>query len=1103
MTRTTLILRSLTFYWRTHLGVLLGAVLTAGLLVGALVVGDSVRFSLKQMAVARLGKTELALTAPERFFRTALADAVAGNLKATVAPVLLWRGTVSAPDKDQRANEVQVLGVEDRFWQIGAAGNPLAGAAEDEVALNTRLASRLGVQAGDRIVIRMEQPSFVSRDAPLSGKADVSVVLRAKVRAVAGDREFGRFGLAANQVPPLTVYVPLPVLQAKMKRVGQANTLLVAGNADAVAANAAVKRHWTLADAGLEFKELPAGQGTELRTDGVFLSPAVVASARTLATNSVTVLAYFVNELRFGEKMVPYSFVTAVGSELPDNEITINSWLAEDLGVQVGEELTLKYFVVGERRELREDTAKFRVRAVTPLVNDASWMPAYPGLVDAQNCRDWEPGIPIDNSKIRPKDEAYWKEYKGTPKAFVNLAVGQKLWNNRFGNVTAIRFAGVEPVAAGRPLPQELLPQQLLAKLDPAALGLFFVPVRAQALAASGQAMDFGELFIGFSFFLIIAALLLMALLFVFNLEQRNTEVGLLRAIGFSPSLVRRVLLTEGLLLAVVGTGLGVLAGTVYTKLTLRGLSTIWSGAIGAAELVYHAETATLVLGAVSSLVVALVAMWLVVRGQGRQAPSALLAGAAGVAAALRAAGSSVTKNDRRFTEAPLHRRGLWTGIAFFLIALGSLAAALGKGQTPEAAEYFFMAGMSLLIAGIGFSQRLLVGMTRTHKLARSMGAVGLRNASRRRGRSLATISVLASGVFLVVAVNAFRRDPQQGAWTRASGTGGFALWSQSALPVYEDLNAKAGRESYNLPADAMRDVSIVPLRMRDGDDASCLNLNRAQTPRIWGVVPGELAQRQAFTFASGPGWAALDQHEADGAIPAIGDQQTVTWALGKKLGDVLTLTDDFGRECRLRIVAVTANSILQGGLLISEQNFVQRFPSSSGYRCFLVDAPRERLEAAREALARGLEDKGLELVPAWKRLAEFLAVENTYLAIFQVLGGLGLLLGSFGLALVVLRNVLERRGELALLRAVGFGKPALHQLVLSEHWLLILLGLVCGVVAAVLAVLPAWGAPGAEVPVSGMLVTILALAVGGMVWCWLAALAALRGELLAGLRNE
>jgi len=53
--------------------------------------------------------------------------------------------------------------------------------------------------------------------------------------------------------------------------------------------------------------------------------------------------------------------------------------------------------------------------------------------------------------------------------------------------------------------------------------------------------------------------------------------------------------------------------------------------------------------------------------------------------------------------------------------------------------------------------------------------------------------------------------------------------------------------------------------------------------------------------------------------------------------------------------------------------------------------------------------------------------VQNTYLNTFQVLGALGLLLGSAGLGVVVLRNVLERRAELAAMLATadsGDGKP-------------------------------------------------------------------------------
>jgi len=1091
MTRSRLILRSLAFYWRTHLGVLAGTILTAAILTGALVVGDSVRHSLTQMAVARLGKTELALVSPERFFRTALADEVQSNLNTTVAPMLLWRGTVTQPDTRARANDVQVVGVEKRFWQLGATRSLLGAAESDEVVINERLANRLGIERGATVVIRMEQPSFVSRDAPLSGKADVSVVLRAKVLDIAGSADFGQFGLAANQVPPLTVFVPLPVLQEKVKRVGQVNALLAGPGASANAADAELHRHWTLADAGVEFRALRTGQGAELRTDRVFLEPAVVKPARALATNSFDVLTYFVNELKLGDRRTPYSVITAVAPrdtgflppDLGADEIVINSWLAEDLGAKPGDELAVRYFVMGDRRELREQSAKFRVRAIVPLtgaVADPSWMPPYPGLADAENCRDWEPGIPIDNTKIRPKDEAYWNKYRGAPKGFVTLAAGQQLWHNRFGDVTSIRYPGAETNA----LAAALRPQ-----LDPAALGLFFLPVKARALAASNQAMDFGQLFIGFSFFLIIAALLLTAMLFVFNIEQRSEQVGLLRAIGFGPKLVRRLLLAEGLALVIAGTLVGMFAGTVYTKLTLHGLATVWKGAVGTMAFTYYASPATLAAGGVSSLFVALLAMWLVVRNQGKQAASALLSGSGAAALVSSAAG--------RWRA----RIGLWLGIFFLVAGVGMLFAA-GKQQGPAAAETFFSAGLCLLIAGIGFSQRLLVGLALTNKLAHNVGAVGLRNAARRRGRSLTTISVLASGVFLVVAVNAFHRDPQQGAWDRASGTGGFAFWASSSLPVYEDLNGRAGREAYNLSADKMQGVAVVPMRLREGDEASCLNLNRAQQPQIWGVNPEELKTRGAFNFAEGS-WAALFQAQTDGAIPAIGDQQTVQWALGLKVGDTITYTDDDGQPAKLRLVAVVSSSILQGGLLIAERDFVRHFPASSGYRAFLIDAPPDRAEAVQQTLARALEDKGLELVPTWQRLADFLAVENTYLAIFQVLGGLGLVLGSVGLGIVVLRNVLERRGELALLQAVGFQKGALRHLVLSEHWLLIVLGLVTGIVTAVLAVLPAWRAPGVQVPVGWLALTLGALAVGGLLWSWLAAFAAVRGSLLGGLRNE
>jgi putative ABC transport system permease protein len=220
-------------------------------------------------------------------------------------------------------------------------------------------------------------------------------------------------------------------------------------------------------------------------------------------------------------------------------------------------------------------------------------------------------------------------------------------------------------------------------------------------------------------------------------------------------------------------------------------------------------------------------------------------------------------------------------------------------------------------------------------------------------------------------------------------------------------------------------------------------------------------------------------------------------------VGDTLDYTDEQGRTFKLRLVGAVANSILQGSLIIDEAEFVKKFPSASGYQMFLIDAPSNTVTQASATLSRALQDAGLELTPAVQRLNEFNAVQNTYLGTFQVLGGLGLLLGSAGLGVVVLRNLLERRGELGLLLAVGFRRRALQRLVLSEHGALLGLGLGIGLAAAVVAVLPALLSPEVELPYASLALTLGAVLLNGAVWTWLATRYALRGNLLEALRNE
>ena len=1099
--------KSLGFYWRTNLGVLLAVMTSTAILTGALVVGDSVRHSLAMMLTARLGRTQLALVADNRFFSAGLADKLAQELNTIVAPVLHLRGIVANSDGTKRANKIEVLGVDDRFFSVGAGRNPFGDDFSEGIVLNEPLAARLAVAAGDEVVLRIAQPSLMSRDIPITPDSDLSIAFRFVVKEIAGGAEFGSFSLKANQIPSLNAYVPMQWLQEKLDRTAQANILLVAGDTKesitVERANEAIRKCWQLADAGLELRRLEQQEVLELRSRRIFIDESLAKAAINAADNAVGILTYFVNELRSGDRTTPYSMVTAMGHsqspngiiplDMQDDEILINQWLAEDLGAKKGDSVELTYFVISPMRKLIEQTRRFHIRQILSmegLAVDPELMPDFPGLADADNCRDWDTGIPIDLDKIRKVDEDYWDKFRGTPKAFVTLKAGQAMWANRYGNLTAVRYSL-------RGESKENIAGKILGVVEPASVGLYFQPVRARGIKAGDEATDFGQLFLGLSTFLIAAALVLMGLLFVFGVENRSEQVGMLLAVGFGPKLVRRLLLIEGSLLALLGAISGTAAGLLYTRAMIYGLATVWRAAVSGSTIYFRAKTSTLFVGASAGVVICLIAIWLTLRKQVSRPARELLVG---------------DLKWQFFTTAKVSKRwfGLWVAVIAAVAAV-VLLILMAAAEGTAAAGAFFAAGALLLIAGLGLTQFLLRMLTGSwRKPMTSLAGLGLRNATRRCGRSLAVVGLLACGIFLVVAVGANRQNPLADAHRRDSGTGGFAIFGESAIAVLHDLNTRTGRQSMGLGDSRLEDFKVVQLRVHEGDDASCLNLNRAQTPSLLGVQPEQLKLRGSFTFTDtiqGPtnqdAWDLLNVDHGEDVVPAIGDYATIVWALGKSVGETIEYTDEKGRTFQLRIVGMLKNSILQGSLLIAEDEFVRCFPSEDGYRMFLVDASAEKADKVIGILSAGLTDFGLALTPAPARLAQFNAVENTYLSIFQLLGGLGLILGSLGLGLVVLRNVLDRRGELAMLRAVGFDKVALKRMVFYEHGALCLCGLACGVIAALVAVGPALSSPAAQVPYLSLAMIILAIGISGVVWIWMATAFALSGRLLEALRNE
>lgn len=1083
LTYAGLAFRSLRHYRRVNLAVILGVAIGAAVLTGALIVGDSVRGSLRTLTLQRLGNISHALVT-DRFFREDLASHLAERLQAEVAPTLLTRGTVESSE-GARASNVQVQGVDERFWQLfGSEIQP----QRRRAWISSSLAREIGAAEGDSIIVRLQADSLIPAESVLGRKSDTVRTVRTTVAGVLPDDGPGRFGLAPSQQEPFNVFMPLADAQRIIGQVGRANALLAASEGLAPQTLAeSLRATLTLDDYALSLDTLSDGL-VALATERVVLEQATAeaaqAAADTLGIPTTEVLTYLANEIRIGDAAIPYSTVSALSG--PDDlaaasssapAIALNAWAANDLGAKSGDPVHLSYFTPTLDAGLATSEQEFTLIATLPMSGpaiDRDLAPEFEGMSNADRMGDWDPPFPVDLRKIRDQDEDYWDQYRTAPKAFIPLAVAKDLWTSRFGQLTSIRFALAE--ATGKPA----LESALLSALDPAAHGLRFEPVREKGLAASQGATDFSGLFIGFSFFLILAASLLVALLFRLSVEQRAPEAGLMAASGHTYKAMRGILLREGTLLAGLGVVLGLPLAAAYAAVMIYGLNNWWSAAIGGSFLRFHAAPTSFVTGALVAFVLMIVSIWFGLRQLRKSSPRALLAG--------------TLEEDR--AGATGGNRTKWIAAAAIVTALG-LAAAAAAGAIPALAA-FGGVGFLLLIGLLAAFRVYYLGGRTPVSGALSLGALARRNGARYPTRSALAVALVAFAAFLIVAVSSNRHDLSRTEPAFDSGDGGFRFVAQSSAAIFP-----AQLEETNLdPASG-----LYPFRVKSGEDASCLNLYQPTEPTFLGAPP-ELIARGGFAFAASLAessaeianpWQLLESRR-DGAIPVFGDQNSVMWILHKQLGDTLEITDDRGQTQTLVIAGVLTRSLFQSELVMSAEHFRELFPDRGGYRYFLRESDDE---GAGAELEQAFADSGMDATTTAGKLAGFLAVENTYLSTFQTLGGLGLLLGTLGLAIVMLRSVLDRRAELALLRAVGLPGESLSQLVLAENAFLLIAGIVIGAATALIAVGPHLLSTQADTPWVSLLLLLGAVLITGLVAGAWAARASSRGPVVAALRRD
>jgi len=394
--------------------------------------------------------------------------------------------------------------------------------------------------------------------------------------------------------------------------------------------------------------------------------------------------------------------------------------------------------------------------------------------------------------------------------------------------------------------------------------------------------------------------------------------------------------------------------------------------------------------------------------------------------------------------------------LMFFLfgVSIGIIVLQALKSSAIEP-NLFFVAGGFLLVAFL-LAFDLYLSTDRNDRLKPlSISKLVVANMRQSRSRSLVIVVLLAITTFIVVATGMYRQDMFGNARDKKSGTGGFLFVAESTMPLLNNLNDQKFRKEQGFA----EEFSAVHFFVADGDDASCLNLNRISNPRVLGVDASQLEGRFSFqTFADDQiptdEWKLLQKNQV-GCIAAIADQTVIQWSLGKKVGDTLTYQNSHGEQVKLLLVAGLKSSVFQGNILIGKQQFLQNFASSGGSKFFLIDGETQREQSIAEDLELQFRELGLEIVPAAQRLAEFKTIENTYLSIFLILGALGLLIGTIGLAVIMERTLLERKAEFSVLSSLGYSYRLISKVVTSEYLILLIAGILIGFITAIISVLP------------------------------------------------
>jgi putative ABC transport system permease protein len=1081
-----IIIRSILYYKKSVLNQIVIIAILSSVITGSLLTGFSVRKSLRTNAFSRMGNTSILVSSGLRYFDTLLSSRFTGYSGERSVSILEMEGFCQNFSESALSKKVKIYGIGTDFFPFH--GKESIKVKKGEVAVNNKLAQQISIKEGDDIIIHFSLLSDIPADAPFAPEKTDGVSLVLKVSQILEKQNGGDFSLAISQIVPANIFINLEDIRNYSDQKTRVNRLLIENrdNENLQYFNTLLKNTLGLSDVGFLLRNVKVTGGLELVSKRVFIDQSLVNELKQTIPSAAPAITYLANSIVAGKYNTPYSFVAAIPEEfyhgiVSDNGIVINRWLALDLHVSTGDTIKLSWYAPDSINHLVEKSNRFIIRKIVDMDSiwaDESLMPDFPGISGKESCSDWDAGVPVKMDKIREKDEDYWRKFKGTPKAFIGYEKGRELWGNNFGPATAIRF----PVN----VTQKEIEDNLSGAFEPDRSGFVITDLREEALKAVKGSVDFGTLFLSLGIFIIVASILLLSLSTSAYFDAKKNNLSTLFALGFSNNIILRLLYIETGIISITGSFTGSVFGLLVNTLIISALNSVWRGAVQTDTLSASAGLVPLLIGAITTLVIILFFFWLKIK---------------------QFLKSMNEKKDGLFSL-PSKKVNSILLIMVLVVTLGAFMSSLLLKEISI--QLSFVAGTGLFLTLILLSRHYFL----SDHIFSTRGKSGFYNLHRLYYRhnpshAVAPVIFIAAGIFALLITTLNRMNFDKGALNPSGGTGGYLLWCETGIPVTYDLSSVPGKKEFGLEENQFNGINIVQLVRKEGNDASCLNLNHIAAPTLLGVDPSMFITKRAFSFASviksfhvKDPWEVLNITSGDHTIYGIADQTVLEWGLKMKCGDTIVMRAENGQRINIIIAGGLKSSVFQGNVLIGATNLRKLFPSVSGSSIFLIDGKPELINDYKNGMAERFANYGISVEPAKERLASFYQVTNTYLSVFTVLGTFGMILGIFGLGFILLRNYNLRKREFALMSATGFSIKKIRKSLLSDLTIILLAGIFTGILSALVATLPSIQS-NSNLPWSILLVMIISIILTGIFAMMVSVRTVKNESLIISLRKE